>query len=125
MDLKGEVNIPASRQKVWDALNDEEILRQSIPGCESLSKISDTELEALVKLKIGPVSAKFKGKVNLSDLVPAQSYRISGVGSGGAVGNARGSAEVTLADDGGATILRYHATSQVSGKTGAAWQKND
>ena len=117
MEMTGEYRIPASRQKVWEALNDPEILKQAIPGCETLAKTSDNEFEAKVKAKVGPVSATFNGKVVLSDLVPPQSYKISGEGSGGVAGFAKGGAEVTLAEDGAsATILTYTAKADVGGK---------
>jgi len=116
MDMTGEYRIPAPRQKVWEALNDPEILKLSIPGCETLDKNSDTELTAKVAAKVGPVSAKFTGKVTLSDINPPQSYKITGEGQGGVAGFAKGGAEVELEEDGGATILRYKATAQVGGK---------
>jgi carbon monoxide dehydrogenase subunit G len=106
MDMSGEYRIPASRERVWEALNDPEILKQAIPGCESLEKVGENELEAQVKAKIGPVSAKFAGKVTLSDLNPPESYRIGGEGKGGAAGFAKGGANVTLTEDGDDTILR-------------------
>lgn len=116
MDLTGEYRIAAPRAVVWKALNDPEILRVAIPGCESLEKVSDTEMTAKVAIKIGPVSAKFAGKVTLSDLDPPKGYRITGEGQGGAAGFARGTAQVTLEEDGGATVLRYNADASVGGK---------
>ncbi|MBM3621351.1 MAG: carbon monoxide dehydrogenase subunit G [Alphaproteobacteria bacterium] len=116
MDFSGEYRIPAPRQKVWEALNDPAILQQAIPGCESLEKTSDTELKAQVRMRVGPVSAKFGGKVTLSDFDPPNSYRISGEGQGGAAGFAKGGAVVKLADDGGGTVLTYTADAQVGGK---------
>lgn len=116
MEFSGEYRIPAPRQKVWEALNDPAILQQAIPGCESLEKTSDTELKAAVRMRVGPVSAKFGGKVTLSDFDPPNSYRISGEGQGGAAGFAKGGAVVKLADDGGATVLTYTADAQVGGK---------
>ncbi len=116
MEMTGEYRIPASRQKVWDALNDPEVLKRCIPGCEELIKESDTELSAKVTTRVGPVSAKFTGKVTLSDINPPVSYRISGEGQGGVAGFARGGAEVSLEEDGGETVLRYTATAQVGGK---------
>lgn len=117
MDMEGEVAIPAPRARVWDALNNAAILRLCIPGCEELDKLSDSELTAKLKLKIGPVSAKFAGKVTLSDIDAPNGYRISGEGQGGAAGFGKGGAVVTLADgpDGG-TILRYKAEATVGGK---------
>jgi carbon monoxide dehydrogenase subunit G len=116
MDLSGEYRIPASREAVWRALNDPEVLRRCIPGCEELNKISDTEFSAKVTSKIGPVRAKFTGKVTLSDLDPPKSYTISGEGQGGAAGFAKGGAEIALAEDGGETVLTYTAVAQVGGK---------
>ncbi|MEK0082792.1 SRPBCC family protein [Benzoatithermus flavus] len=116
MDMTGEYRIPAPRQRVWEALNDPEILKASIPGCEELHKLSDTELEAKVKAKVGPVSATFTGKVTLGDLNPPESYTISGEGKGGAAGFAKGGAEVALTEDGAGTLLRYHAKADVGGK---------
>jgi len=116
MDFSGEYRIPAPRQKVWEALNDPAILQQAIPGCESLEKTSDNELKASVRMRIGPVSAKFGGKVTLSDFDPPTSYRISGEGQGGAAGFAKGGAVVKLADDGAGTLLTYNADAQVGGK---------
>ncbi len=116
MDLSGEYRIPADREAVWRALNDPEVLKQCIPGCEELEKVSDTEFTAKVTSKVGPVRAKFKGKVTLSELDPPKSYKISGEGQGGAAGFARGGATVSLAEDGGVTVLSYTADAQVGGK---------
>jgi uncharacterized protein len=115
--MAGEVVLPADRATVWARLNDAETLKASIPGCESLEKLSDTELQAVAKVKIGPVSARFKGKVNLSDMDPPNSYRISGQGDGGIAGFAKGGANVQLAEaDGGGTRLSYDVDAQVGGK---------
>ena len=117
MDMTGERRIPAPRQKVWDALNDPAVLRQCIPGCESLEKTADNELRATAAVKIGPISARFNGKVQLTDLDPPTSYRISGEGQGGVAGFAKGGANVRLADDGDAnTLLNYVVNAQVGGK---------
>ncbi len=116
MDMTGEYRIPAPRQRVWEALNDPDTLKAAIPGCEELNKLSDNELEARVKAKVGPVSATFTGKVTLNDLNPPESYRIAGEGKGGAAGYAKGGAEVNLAEDGADTILRYTAKADVGGK---------
>src|SRR5215468_126289 len=115
MDMSGEVRIPASQERVWAALNDTQTLREAIPGCEELTKISDTELEAAARAKIGPVSARFKGKVTLSDLQPPTGYTLSGEGSGGAAGFAKGQAQVTLRPDGDGTILHYTVKATVGG----------
>ena len=116
MDMTGEYRIPAPRQRVWEALNDPEILKAAIPGCEELNMLPGNEMEARVKAKVGPVSATFTGKVTLNDLNPPESYRIAGEGKGGAAGFAKGGAEVNLAEDGADTILRYSAKADVGGK---------
>jgi len=116
MDMSGSQRIAAARETVWKALNDPDILRQCIPGCEEVQKVSDTELTAKVVAKVGPVSAKFSGKVTLSDLDPPNGYTITGEGSGGAAGFGKGSAKVTLEPDGDATVLNYTAHAQVGGK---------
>jgi carbon monoxide dehydrogenase subunit G len=117
MDFSGEYRIPAPRQTVWEALNDPEVLKQCIDGCESLEKVTDTELTARIKAKVGPVSAKFAGTVTLSDMNPPESYVISGQGQGGAAGFVKGSATVTLTEDGpDATVLRYASQATVGGK---------
>ena len=116
MKLSDEIRIEAPRERVYAALNDPEILRRAIPGCQALAKISATELEATVVAKVGPVKATFKGRVTLSDLDPPAGYTISGQGTGGAAGFAKGSARVTLARDGDATILKYAVDADVGGK---------
>ena len=116
MEMKGEFRIAASREKVWDALNDPEILKQCIAGCEELDKTSDTEFTARVHTRVGPVSAKFTGKVELSEIDPPNGYRISGEGQGGVAGFAKGGAAVKLAEDGDATVLTYEANATVGGK---------
>jgi carbon monoxide dehydrogenase subunit G len=118
MDMNGEVRIPAPREAVWRALNDPEILKQSIPGCEEIEKTSDTELTAKVTAKVGPVKARFGGKVTLSNLDPPNGYTITGEGQGGAAGFAKGGANVTLLPDEGGqgTLLRYEVHAAVGGK---------
>ncbi len=116
MEIKGEYRIAASREKVFAALNDAAILQACIPGCESLEKSSDTEMKAKVRMRIGPVSASFTGKVTLSDLDPPNGYKISGEGQGGAAGFAKGGAVVTLREDGAETVLNYNVDAQVGGK---------
>ncbi|WP_341910398.1 carbon monoxide dehydrogenase subunit G [Ferrovibrio terrae] len=118
MELTGEQIIPAPRQAVWDALYDPEILRQCIAGCESITKTSDTDFEATVQVKVGPVKARFKGKVSLGDLDPPNSCTISGEAQGGvAAGFGKGNAKVQLTDaDAGATRLTYAVNAQVGGK---------
>ena len=116
MEMQGSVVIPAPRQAVWDALNDPEVLRRSIPGCQSINQISPTEIDAAVKAKVGPVSATFQGKVTLSDLDPPNGYTISGEGKGGAAGFAKGGAKVRLSDETDGTRLTYDVTATVGGK---------
>jgi carbon monoxide dehydrogenase subunit G len=117
MDMQGEERIEAPIQKVWEALNDPDVLKECIPGCQSLEKKSDTELEAVVSLKIGPIKAKFQGAVELKNLNPPHSYTIQGEGKGGIAGFAKGGADVALQEDGAeATILTYKAKADVGGK---------
>jgi uncharacterized protein len=116
MDMTGEYIIPAPRQKVWDALNDTEILKQAIPGCETITKHSDTEMSATVRAKVGPVSARFGGKVTISDRDPPNGYKIMGEGTGGPAGFAKGGATVKLTDDGDGTKLSYVVEANVGGK---------
>jgi uncharacterized protein len=117
MTMKGEVSLPADRETVWRKLNDPEILKACIPGCQTLDKTGENGFQAVVKLKVGPVSATFKGSVELSDLDPPNGYRISGQGEGGIAGFAKGGASVRLADaDGGGTLLTYDVEANVGGK---------
>ncbi len=116
MEMTGENRIPASREKVWAALNDPEILKASIPGCQSLEKTSDTEMTATVQAKVGPVKATFKGHVTLSNIDAPNGYTISGEGKGGVAGFAKGGADVKLTPDGDGTLLAYKVNAQVGGK---------
>ncbi|HKF61330.1 MAG TPA: carbon monoxide dehydrogenase subunit G [Dongiaceae bacterium] len=116
MDMTGEFRIPASREAVWKALNDPEILKRSIAGCEELEKTSDTEFTAKVTAKVGPVKARFAGKVTLSDLDPPNGYTITGEGQGGAAGFAKGGAKVHLEPDGDGTLLKYTVNAAIGGK---------
>src|SRR5579872_3409906 len=116
MDMTGEYRITAPRAQVWQALNDPTILQRCIPGCEEIQKLSDVEWTAKVTAKVGPVKAKFGGKVTLSDLDPPNGYKITGEGTGGAAGFAKGGAVVRLADDADATKLSYTVQAQVGGK---------
>jgi uncharacterized protein len=115
MEMTGTQRIEATREEVYAALNDAEVLRQCIPGCETIEKLSDTQTRATVTLKVGPVKASFKGLITLSDLDPPNGYRITGEGSGGA-GFAKGGANVRLTPDGNATILEYTAKADVGGR---------
>jgi carbon monoxide dehydrogenase subunit G len=117
MEMTGERRIPAPRQAVWAALNDTEALRAAIPGCEALERTGENELSARVAVKLGPMAAKFTGKVQLSNIKPPESYTIGGEGSGGAMGFAKGGADVVLTEAGpNETILRYEVKAQVGGK---------
>src|SRR6202012_582820 len=116
MDMTGERRIPAPRQAVWDALNDPEVLRASIPGCETLEKTADDQMKATASVKVGPISARFNGKVQLSDIDAPNGYTISGEGQGGVAGFAKGGAQVSLKDDTGGTMLSYKVNAQVGGK---------
>jgi uncharacterized protein len=116
MELSDEIVINAPRDRVYAALNDPEILRQCIPGCEELIKHSDTDLEAKVVLKIGPVKARFGGKVTLDTAGAPGAFSLSGEGSGGTAGFARGGADVTLSEENGQTTLRYTAKADIGGK---------
>ncbi|MGH7030807.1 MAG: SRPBCC family protein [Stellaceae bacterium] len=116
MEMTGEFRIPAPRQRVWEGLNDPEMLKQAIPGCQTIEKASDTDFAAKVVAKVGPVKATFNGKVTLSDLDPPKAYTIAGEGSGGVAGFAKGSAKVHLDEDGEATVLKYEVQAHVGGK---------
>jgi carbon monoxide dehydrogenase subunit G len=116
MDMTGERRIPAPREIVWQALNDPEVLKASIPGCESLEKLSDTEMKAIAAVRIGPISARFNGTVQLTDIDAPNGYTINGEGQGGVAGFAKGGAKVRLDDDGGGTVLGYDVHAQVGGK---------
>ena len=117
MEMTGERRIPAPRQQVWEALNDPEALKLAIPGCESVTRTAEDAFEAKVAVKLGPMAAKFGGKVKLENLNPPASYTISGEGSGGAMGFAKGGADVALEEVGPSeTLLKYNVKAQVGGK---------
>jgi uncharacterized protein len=116
MKMNGEEIIPAPREQVWQALNDPEVLKQCIPGCETITKTSDTTMEARVVAKVGPVKAPFNGIVNLSNIDPPNGYRISGEGKGGLAGFASGGADVKLEEVPEGTKLIYDVDAQVGGK---------
>jgi len=116
MEMTGEQLIPVPQARVWAGLNDPEVLKASIPGCESLERVSDTEYKVVITAAVGPVKAKFNGKLLLSDVNPPTSYRISFEGSGGAAGFGKGNAQVSLAPDGASTKLGYVTNAQVGGK---------
>jgi carbon monoxide dehydrogenase subunit G len=123
MTMTGAVQLPASREAVWAKLNDPAVLKTCIPGCEQLDKTSDTEFQAIATIKVGPVKARWKGKVRLSDLDPPNSYRISGEGEGGVAGFAKGGAKVSLADSDGGTRLSYDVEAQIGGKLAQLGQR--
>jgi carbon monoxide dehydrogenase subunit G len=123
MTMTGGVLLPASREVVWAKLNDPEVLKACIPGCEQLDKSADNEFQAVATIKVGPVKARWKGKVRLSDLDPPNSYRISGEGEGGVAGFAKGGAKVMLADEAGDTRLSYDVEAQIGGKLAQLGQR--
>ena len=123
MDMTGEFRIAAPRQRVWDGLYDPKILKECIPGCETIEKISDTEFVAQVVARVGPVRAAFNGKVTLSDLDPPNGYKISGEGEGGVAGFAKGGASVVLTDKDGGTLLTYNVEAQIGGKLAQLGQR--
>ena len=116
MELAGDRLITASLARTWEALNDPEVLRRSIPGCDSLERVGDNHFTAHLSLRIGPVSAKFTGEVRLKDVVPQRGYRIDFDGKGGVAGFGRGSANVNLTAEGSQTRLHYRANATVGGK---------
>jgi uncharacterized protein len=124
MQMNDTQRIPASKEKVWAALNDPRVLRQCIPGCQNLEMSSPTEMTATVVFRVGPVKATFGGKVTLSDLDPPNSYRISGEGSGGVAGFAKGGATVRLESESPeVTILHYEVDAQIGGKLAQLGQR--
>ncbi|MBX2805471.1 MAG: carbon monoxide dehydrogenase subunit G [Hyphomicrobiales bacterium] len=116
MKLAGEKILPLSQDKVWSALNDPKILQDSIPGCESFETVSENNYRAVVAMKIGPVQAKFNGTVNITDIDPPSGYTLSGQGTGGSAGSAKGSAVVRLEPAEGGTRLTWDADARISGK---------
>ncbi len=123
MTMSGEQQLAAPREKVWAMLNDPEVLKACIPGCETLEMLSDNEFQAVATNRIGPVKARFKGKVRLTDLNPPTSYKISGEGDGGIAGFAKGGATVSLADKDGGTLLSYNVEAQIGGKLAQLGQR--
>ena len=116
MEMSAEQVIPASQQQTWDALNDPAMLKQCVPGCESIDPIGDNQYQVLMVARVGPVSAKFKGKLTLSDIKPPQSYAIAFEGQGGPAGFAKGGAKVALSTEGMTTRLAYDVKASVGGK---------
>ena len=123
MTMSGEVQLPATREAVWTKLNDPLVLKSCVPGCEQLDKVSDTEFQAVASIKVGPVKARWKGKVRLSDLDPPNGYKISGEGEGGVAGFAKGGATVALAEKDGGTLLSYNVEAQIGGKLAQLGQR--
>ena len=123
MTMSGEVQLPASREVVWAKLNDPETLKASIPGCEALEMTSPTEFTATAAIKIGPVKARFRGRVQLTDIEPPNGYRISGEGEGGVAGFAKGGATVKLTEKDGGTLLSYDVEAQIGGKLAQLGQR--
>ena len=123
MTMSGEVQLPATREAVWEKLNDPVVLKSCVPGCEQLDKTSDTEFQAIASIKIGPVKARWKGKVRLSDLDPPNGYKISGEGEGGVAGFAKGGAVVGLTEKDGGTLLTYNVEAQIGGKLAQIGQR--
>ena len=116
MEMSGEQLIPASQQETWDALNDPEVLKACVPGCEAIEPAGDNQYQVLMVARVGPVSAKFKGKLTLSDIKPPSSYSLAFEGQGGAAGFAKGGAQVRLSTDGMTTKLAYDVKASVGGK---------
>jgi uncharacterized protein len=123
MTMSGECQLPATQQVVWEKLNDPAVLKACIPGCEELNKTSDTSFQAVATIKIGPVKARFKGSVTLSELDPPNGYKISGQGEGGVAGFAKGGATVKLAPKDGGTLLSYNVEAQIGGKLAQLGQR--
>jgi carbon monoxide dehydrogenase subunit G len=117
MELTGEQILPLPRERVWAALNDPEILKASVPGCESFERVDDNQFQMVMAATVGPIKARFKGKMVLTDLRPPQSYSMTFEGSGGAAGFGKGGAHVDLlADSAGGTRLVYRSHAQVGGR---------
>jgi uncharacterized protein len=123
MTMNGEIQLSAPREVVWAKLNDPDVLKACIPGCEELEKTEDQGFRAVAKMKVGPVSARFRGKVTLSDLDPPNGYKISGEGEGGVAGFAKGGAKVDLVDREGGTLLTYQVDAQIGGKLAQLGQR--
>jgi carbon monoxide dehydrogenase subunit G len=123
MTMTGEIQLAAPREAVWAGLNDPAVLKASIPGCEELEKTDDGGFRAVARMKVGPVSARFRGKVTLSDLDPPNDYKISGEGEGGVAGFAKGAATVSLAEKDDGTLLSYNVEAQIGGKLAQLGQR--
>ena len=123
MEFTGTYFIPASRAAVWDALNDPEILQACIPGCEAMAQQGDNQFEATVFAKVGPVQARFKGKVALENLEPPIGYELKFDGSGGVAGFAKGDARINLTSEGDHTVMTYQANAKIGGKLAQIGQR--
>src|SRR6516165_4109596 len=123
MTMNGQVQLPASGDVVWAKLIDPEVLKSCIPGCEQFDRTAENEFQAIATVKVGPVKARWKGKVRLSDLNPPTSYRISGEGDGGVAGFAKGGAKVSLSGKDGGTLLTYDVEAQIGGKLAQLGQR--
>ena len=123
MTMTGEQQLPATREIVWAKLNDPDVLKACIPGCEELVLIGDNEFQVVATNKVGPVKARFKGKVRLTDLEPPRGYKITGEGDGGIAGFARGGAQVALTENDGGTLLSYSVDAQIGGKLAQLGQR--
>ena len=123
MTMNGEVQLAAPRQVVWTKMNDPEVLKVCIPGCEELEKTDENSFRAVAKMKVGPVSARFKGRVNLTDIDAPNGYKISGEGEGGVAGFAKGGATVRLGEKDGGTLLSYDVEAQIGGKLAQLGQR--
>lgn len=123
MTMNGEVQLRASRETVWAKLNDPQVLKACIPGCEELEPTDEGGFRAIAKIKVGPVSARFKGRVTLSDLNPPKGYKITGEGEGGVAGFAKGGATVALVEQEGGTLLTYDVEAQIGGKLAQLGQR--
>ena len=118
MEMRGEYQISADRQTVWDALNEPEVLRDCLEGCESFDRVSDSDFKARITTKVGPIKTTFACSIQLTDIDPPNAYTISGQGNGGASGFARGSIKVSLSESEGATVLGYAVDASLRGKIG-------
>ncbi len=116
LELTDQIRIRAPRERVFAALNDVDILKQAIPGCEEIEALSDTQFQATVAARVGPLKARFKGQVTMSDIVPPESYTLSGEGRGGPAGHAKIRSSVRLSEDGEATLLAYDVKADIGGK---------
>jgi carbon monoxide dehydrogenase subunit G len=123
MLILGEYELAAVREKVWEAINNDDVLLRCIPGCKGLERLSPDELRAIVTTKVGPVSATFKGMITFSDRVYPESFHLAGAGDGGIVGFAKGGARVSLKDNSNGTSLSYEIDVNIGGKLAQLGQR--